>query len=107
MNRWVVVMTGPRLLEELRKIPDERLSFDHAQQDVCLYQFFFVYVTTLQLLQVKYTFGFEAQEHPYHVQVIRDHLKRNLSELFPAVFEEIRLSFDSVIPPQTGGSPHD
>ncbi|KIM67603.1 hypothetical protein SCLCIDRAFT_1111427 [Scleroderma citrinum Foug A] len=35
MNRWVVVITGPRLLEELRKIPDERLSFDHAIRDVC------------------------------------------------------------------------
>ncbi|KAL4070778.1 cytochrome P450 [Scleroderma citrinum] len=85
MNRWVVVITGPRLLEELRKIPDERLSFDHAMRD---------------LLQVKYTFGLEAQEHPYHVQVIRDHLKRNLSELFPSVFEEIRLSLNDVIPLQ-------
>jgi len=35
VNRWVVVITGPRLLEELRKIPDERLSFDHAMRDVC------------------------------------------------------------------------
>ena len=39
MNRWVVVITGPRLLEELRKIPDERLSFDHAMRDVGRYQF--------------------------------------------------------------------
>ncbi|KAG6336144.1 hypothetical protein ID866_2954 [Astraeus odoratus] len=88
MNRWVVVITGPRLLEELRKIPDERLSFDHAMQD---------------LLQVRYTFGIEAQEHPYHVQVIRDHLKRNLTELFPGVFEEIRLALDDVIPFQETG----
>lgn len=88
MNRWVVVITGPRLLEELRKIPDERLSFDHAMQD---------------LLQVKYTFGLEAQEHPYHVQVIRDHLKRNLSQLFPDIFDEIRLAFDESIPYREAG----
>ncbi|KIM70390.1 hypothetical protein SCLCIDRAFT_527554 [Scleroderma citrinum Foug A] len=93
MNRWVVVITGPRLLEELRKIPDERLSFDHAMRD---------------LLQVKYTFGLEAQEQPYHVQVIRDHLRRNISQLFPQVFEEIRLSFDDVIPlRETGTGSHD
>ena len=111
MNRWVVVITGPRLLEELRKIPDERLSFDHAMRDVGRYQFllfFSVHVTTLQLLQVKYTFGLEAQEQPYHVQVIRDHLRRNISQLFPQVFEEIRLSFDDVIPlRETGTGSHD
>ena len=60
--------------------------------------FFFVYTITLQLLQVKYTFGLEVQEQPYHVQVVRDHLRRNISQLFPEVFEEIRLSFDDIVP---------
>lgn len=107
MNRWVVVITGPRLLEELRKIPDERLSFDHAMQDVrrygSCYPFSSHNVITTQLLQVKYTFGLEAQEHPYHVQVIRDHLKRNLSQLFPDIFDEIRLAFDESIPYREAG----
>lgn len=34
MDRWVVVLTGPKLVQELRKIPDEKLSFDHAIRDV-------------------------------------------------------------------------
>ena len=46
MNRWVVVITGPRLLEELRKIPDERLSFDHAMRDVCGCQCFLSFSCT-------------------------------------------------------------
>ena len=36
MDRWLVVVTGPELVDELRKIPDEKLSFDHAVRDVCV-----------------------------------------------------------------------
>lgn len=88
IDRWVVVVSGPRLLDELRKISDEKLSFDHAMQDI---------------LQVKYTFGLEAQEHPYHVQVVREHLKRNFDELFPGVFDEICHTFDELVPSQEHG----
>ncbi|KIJ65009.1 hypothetical protein HYDPIDRAFT_187429 [Hydnomerulius pinastri MD-312] len=83
MDRWTVVLTGTELVEELRKIPDEKLSFDHAMQD---------------LLQVKYTFGFEAQTSPYHVAVVKGHLKRNLSSLFPDIHDEICRTFDEIIP---------
>lgn len=34
MDRWMVILTGPKLVEELRKIPDDKLSFDHAMRDV-------------------------------------------------------------------------
>jgi len=34
IDRWLVVLTGPRLVEELRTIPEEDLSFDHAVRDV-------------------------------------------------------------------------
>lgn len=88
IDRWMVVVSGPRFVDELCKIPDEKLSFDHAMQDI---------------LQVKYTFGLEAQEHPYHVQVVREHLKRNFEELFPRIFEEIRLVFDELVPFQEHG----
>ncbi|KAH7914791.1 cytochrome P450 [Hygrophoropsis aurantiaca] len=83
LDRWLVVMSGPELVDALRKVPDEELSFDHAMQD---------------LLQVKYTFGFEAQDNPYHVLVIRNQLKRNLTELFPEVIDEIKESFHDLIP---------
>ncbi|KAH7930529.1 cytochrome P450 [Leucogyrophana mollusca] len=83
LDRWLVVMTGPQLVDALRKVPDEELSFDHAMQD---------------LLQVKYTFGFEAQDNPYHVLVIRNQLKRNLADLFPEVVDEIEQSFVDNIP---------
>ncbi|KAF8560196.1 cytochrome P450 [Imleria badia] len=84
MDRWMVVLTGPELVEELRKIPDDKLSFDHAMRDI---------------LQVKYTFGLEAQTHPYHVTVLQGHLRRKLGNLFPDIHHEICLSFDEILPP--------
>ncbi|KAJ8586523.1 cytochrome P450 [Rhizopogon salebrosus TDB-379] len=87
IDKWVVVLTGPRLVEELRKVPEEDLSFDHAVRD---------------LLQVKYTFGFDVQEYPYHVQVIRNHLSRNLEGLFPDVYDEIAHAFSAIIPSDQG-----
>jgi cytochrome P450 len=83
IDKWVVVLTGPRLIEELRKVPEDELSFDHAMRD---------------LLQVKYTFGVDAQEYPYHTQVTRNHLSRNLQALFPNVYDEINHSFGTIIP---------
>ncbi|KAI6047793.1 cytochrome P450 [Pisolithus marmoratus] len=68
MDRWMVVASGPRLLDELRKIPDDKLSFDHAVQDV-----------------------------------VREHLRRNFEELFPSIFQEIRLTFDDLVPFQERG----
>lgn len=43
-DKWVVVLTGPRLIEELRKVPEDELSFDHAMRDVC-WKFLFCSVT--------------------------------------------------------------
>ncbi|KAH0838159.1 cytochrome P450 [Lanmaoa asiatica] len=88
MDRWVVVLTGPELVEELRKIPDDKLSFDHAMRDI---------------LQVKYTFGLEAQTHPYHVTVIQGQLKRKLGSLFPDIYHEICQTFNEILPPSGFG----
>ncbi|KIJ21932.1 hypothetical protein PAXINDRAFT_165267 [Paxillus involutus ATCC 200175] len=88
MDRWMVVMSGPKLVEEFRKIPDDKLSFDHAMQD---------------LLQVKYTFGLEAQTNPYHVTAIQGQLKRKFATLFPCVHDEIRKSFDEILPQKEAG----
>ncbi|KAG2057010.1 cytochrome P450 [Suillus hirtellus] len=87
-DKWVVVLTGPRLIEELRKVPEDELSFDHAMRD---------------LLQVKYTFGIDAQEYPYHIQVTRNHLSRNLQALFPDVYNEIIDTFSTIIPSAQNG----
>ena len=36
LTRWTVIVTGPKFIEELRKAPDEQLSFEDAIDEVCL-----------------------------------------------------------------------
>lgn len=101
MDRWMVVLTGPKLVEELRRIPDDKLSFDHAMRDVCIaFPPALVHLrNNVQILQVKYTFGLEAQTHPYHVTVLQGQLKRKLGDIFPDIRHEICQTFDDIIPP--------
>jgi hypothetical protein len=43
LDKWVVVVCSPKLIDELRKAPDDELSFDGAVVDVCsLFLLFFV-----------------------------------------------------------------
>jgi hypothetical protein len=39
MSKWLVVVTGQKYLDELRKAPDEVLSFLEAVADVSLLSF--------------------------------------------------------------------
>ena len=34
INRWLVIVSGPQMNEELRKFPDEQMSFVDAVEDV-------------------------------------------------------------------------
>ncbi|EIW86892.1 cytochrome P450 [Coniophora puteana RWD-64-598 SS2] len=85
VDRWVVVVTDPDSIDELRKKTEEELSFDQATKD---------------LLRVEYTFGNEVQLNPYHAMVVRNQLTRRLADIFPAMHEEIVLAFNDVIPAQ-------
>jgi len=59
-----------------------------------------------QVLQVKYTFGLEAQTHPYHVTVLQNQLRRKLGNLFPDIHHEICQTFDEILPPSGLGEHH-
>ncbi|CAL1693826.1 unnamed protein product [Somion occarium] len=83
LDRWLVVVSGPKLVEELRKLPDEQVSFLEAAQD---------------LVQMKYTFGHEVHDDPIHVEIIRAHLTRHIASIFPDVRDEIVSAFNDHIP---------
>ncbi|KAI0050551.1 cytochrome P450 [Auriscalpium vulgare] len=83
LNHWEVIATGPQLIEDMRKAPDNVLSFDAA---------------VAQTLQVDYTFGPEIRHDPYHILIIRSQLTRGLSGILADVREEIVTAFDDLIP---------
>jgi len=38
-NRWVVILTGPRLMEELARLPNDIMSNTQAHVTVCTFQY--------------------------------------------------------------------
>ncbi|EMD32089.1 hypothetical protein CERSUDRAFT_58933 [Gelatoporia subvermispora B] len=83
MDRWIVIVNGPTMVEELRSLPDEKASFMHAIGEI---------------VQPDYTLGFNTHMETYHVSLVRERLNRNLGNLLPGVTEELELAMDEYIP---------
>jgi hypothetical protein len=56
----------------------------------------------LQLIQAKYTVGHELLENQYEIEVVKRDLTRNLTVLFPDIYDEIEKAFDEYIPRTEG-----
>ncbi|OBZ73049.1 Ent-kaurene oxidase [Grifola frondosa] len=72
LNGWHVIVSGPSLIEELRKARDDQLSLEEARTSI--------------------------HDNTYHISVVRSQLTRNLAEIFPEVYDEIIASFADAIP---------
>ena len=78
-SRWIVVVNGPKLVDELRKHPDE-LSFEEGTEEVRSSAYYLlappVILLCWQFLQLKHTLTRESIDDPYHVEIIREKLMR-------------------------------
>ncbi|KAF8575896.1 cytochrome P450 [Ramaria rubella] len=83
INRWHIVVSGEKLIEELRKAPDEALSLEEALEETLL---------------TRYLVGPTVTSKPYHVNIVRAQLTRNLGSLFPEVRDEIIHAFEDNFP---------
>ncbi|KXN83235.1 Ent-kaurene oxidase [Leucoagaricus sp. SymC.cos] len=83
ISRWVVVVNGPKLVDDVRKAPDDVLSFDLAIQE-----------TT----QAEYTFGPGLDTHPHHISAISSHINRNLVCKYEELKDEVVELFNEYIP---------
>ncbi|KAJ3478571.1 hypothetical protein NLI96_g9660 [Meripilus lineatus] len=79
--RWHVIVTAPKLVDELRRAGDEELNFLDAG------------------IQSDFTMGTAISNNPYHVPIIRSQLTRNLSTLFSDIRDELSTAFIDLIPP--------
>ncbi|GJJ07760.1 hypothetical protein Clacol_001965 [Clathrus columnatus] len=82
-DRWQVIVSRPDQIEELRKAPDDVLSFKDFVD---------------QTLFIKYLMGRTIVANEYHIGVVRSQLTKNLSVLFDDLREEIQSAFDDIIP---------
>ncbi|KAF8585253.1 cytochrome P450 [Ramaria rubella] len=81
-SRWHIVVCSQKHIEEFRKAPDDVLSPSEA---------------TNELLGVVYTMGSDFASS-LHVDVVRNHVSRNLDQLFPQMWEELVPAFEEYIP---------
>ncbi|KAF8844237.1 cytochrome P450 [Paxillus ammoniavirescens] len=82
LYRWTVVVSGPHFLEDVRKAPEDELSFLEASNDN---------------LKLEYTLGHDIHYNPYHIQTIRSQLTRNLTSLYPDIRDEIVTAFEETL----------
>ncbi|KAL5522639.1 hypothetical protein ACEPAG_8657 [Sanghuangporus baumii] len=81
-NRWLVIVNTPELIEEIRKAPDDKVSFIEATEDT---------------LAVKYTMGPLIHGNHYHISMVRSQLTRNLSVLYADIYDEVSQAFEDNI----------
>ncbi|KAJ6555170.1 cytochrome P450 [Mycena vulgaris] len=82
LDRWVVVLSTPELIDDMRKAHDDDLSAAHG------------FGATLA---VDYTLGAGFVTNPYHVRVIQSSLTRNISSRFADMKDEISTAFQDEI----------
>ncbi|KZT02240.1 cytochrome P450 [Laetiporus sulphureus 93-53] len=83
VDRWLVVVSGSDMNDELRKVPDSHMSFEEAARE---------------FIQTKYTIAPDADKYPIHIAVIRGPLTRNLGVVFADVVDEVQAAFKEVLP---------
>ncbi|KAF8897198.1 cytochrome P450 [Infundibulicybe gibba] len=83
LSKWVIVVSGPDMLDDIRRAPDDQLSFREAISET---------------FHIDYTMGPEIHHDPYHVATVRTPLTRNLAIRFTDIQEEIAAAFNDVVP---------
>ncbi|KAM5540077.1 hypothetical protein V8D89_006217 [Ganoderma adspersum] len=75
LDRWMVIVSGPKLVEDIRRRPEDELSFT---------------ATVETLLQYRYTVSQKMHDDPYHVTIVKEKLQnRMLPAIMPDLVDEI------------------
>ncbi|KAI0713154.1 cytochrome P450 [Cerioporus squamosus] len=82
IGQWMVVVSGPKMVDELRKRPDEEVSFIEGLEEIVHFRF---------------TLGHELFDDPFHVDIIKDKLMRSLTAVLPDVIDELRVAVPDYI----------
>ncbi|KAK0447130.1 cytochrome P450 [Armillaria borealis] len=80
LDRWTVVVSGAERINDIRKSSLEELSSIVMSEDM------------------DYTFGRSNRVDPYHLDVVRGALTRNIATCFADVQDEIKVAFRDNIP---------
>ncbi|VDB94068.1 unnamed protein product [Peniophora sp. CBMAI 1063] len=79
---WLVIASGPQLVEEVRRAPEDTLSFEQAM---------------VRRIQLRHTLGDDVLAIPYHTDVMRAALTRNIDPRFNDIRDEIVCAFEEEV----------
>ncbi|KAI5118676.1 hypothetical protein M0805_003613 [Coniferiporia weirii] len=82
LERWTVIINKSELVEEIRKAPDDKISFTQAIGE---------------LIAAPWTVGSHTIENHYHLEIIRSQLTRCLTSRFSDVSDEIAHAFEDLV----------
>ncbi|EKM61752.1 uncharacterized protein PHACADRAFT_248575 [Phanerochaete carnosa HHB-10118-sp] len=80
VDRWLVVLSGKKLVDELQKMPDDTVS-----------------AATTEVFEIHHVFASNWHRDPVHMPILRS-LTRNLALVFEDMFDELRIAFREHIP---------
>ncbi|KAM5535892.1 hypothetical protein V8D89_010510 [Ganoderma adspersum] len=83
LQRWMVVVSGPKMVEDLRRRPDDELSFTEGTEET---------------MPLRYLVEPAVTEFPYHIDIIKEKLSRTLPAILPDVIEELKVAIPEHIP---------
>ncbi|THU98772.1 cytochrome P450 [Dendrothele bispora CBS 962.96] len=83
IDGWQVVVNGTKLVEDIKQASEEQLSNLDA---------------TNEILQTRYTMHPELAPNPYHIDVIRTPLTRNIGARFADIHHEVQKVISEKIP---------
>ncbi|TFK56599.1 cytochrome P450 [Heliocybe sulcata] len=89
MDTWLVVVSGSKLIDEVRRAPDDVLSFAEAINDI-----------KDQTVSIEYTLGPNVHTNEYHIPIVRSQLTRSLTSIFPEVKDEVFTALNEIIAPK-------
>ncbi|KAI0640040.1 cytochrome P450 [Trametes polyzona] len=85
-DRWVVFVSGGDMIEDIRRRPDDEMSFQESVEDT---------------MQLGHILEPSIMGNPYHIDLIRERLTRTLPVVMPDVVDEVMSAVPQQIPATT------
>ncbi|KIL60262.1 hypothetical protein M378DRAFT_26590 [Amanita muscaria Koide BX008] len=86
LTSWIIVATGGKLIDEIRRSPDDALSAPEAIKE------------SKKALYSEFTIGPEHIDDPFHIEVVKRPLTKNIGAKLADVQDEIMAAFEDYIP---------
>ena len=112
-DRRLVLLTTPENIEEIRKVPEDRIDFIHAAMDASNHFDTFSLRTsthncipTPQTLEARHTFSPETYDDPIVVGIVQSHLTKHLDFSFDEAHDEVGAAFSDKLGHIDNGEGH-